>query len=102
MDVFWGMFFWHGFFSPSRVSQQSQQPSYDSYVACIPSTNHYKLRERVDPGTSVELHLYEIASVLVKWKQLIPLLSLTDVDESDITHVLDPQEKRYVIRSKGM
>ena len=77
-----------------------QQPSYDTYVARIPSHSRNKLQLRVDPGSDVERHLYEIANVLVNWKQLIPSLGLTDVDKSDIMHILDPQEQRYVI-SKG-
>ena len=74
-----------------------QQPGYDTYVACIPSHNHYKLQLRVDPGSDVELHLHAIANVLVNWKQLIPLLGLNDVDKTDIMHIFDSQEQRYVI-----
>ena len=61
-------------------------PTYEDYVACVPPANRHKLQQELDceSGDGVDLHLGELAHLLVGWELLAPKLGLSDVDVSDV------------------
>ena len=63
-----------------------QGPTYDDYAACVPTANRDKLQQELDceSGDGVDLHLGELAHLLVDWELLAPKLGLSDVDVSDV------------------
>ena len=63
-----------------------QGPTYEDYAACVPPANRHKLQQELDceSGDGVDLHLGELAHLLVDWELLAPKLDLTDVDISDV------------------
>ena len=63
-----------------------QGPTYEDYAACVPPANWHKLQQELDceSGDGVDLHLGELAHLLVDWELLAPKLGLTNVDVSDV------------------
>ena len=61
-------------------------PTYEDYVACVPPANRHKMQQELDceSGDGVDLHLGELAHLLVDWELLAPKLGLSDVDISDV------------------
>ena len=59
--------------------------TYGDYAACVPRANQHKLQQELDAESDgVNLHLYQIAELLVDWEPLAPYLRLTDVDVAEI------------------
>ena len=60
-------------------------PTYEEYVACVPQANRHKLQQELDAESDgVDLHLKQIAELLVDWELLAPNLGLTDGDVAEI------------------
>ena len=56
--------------------------TYGDYAACVPRA---KLQQKLDANSDgLNLHLYQIAELLVDWEQLAPYLRLTDSDVAEI------------------
>ena len=59
--------------------------AYERYVARVPQENRYKLQQELDfESGGVDLHLKQIAELLVDWELLAPNLGLTDGDVAEI------------------
>lgn len=73
---------------------------YDECVTRIPRDNLSKLDRELDyDHRGVDLHLSQIADSMLNWKNLAPLLKLTNVEMEDITYSnRDPALQRLVCR----
>ena len=85
--------------SPTASSPQPQGPTYADYEACVPHAYRNKLQKEVDCDRKTNLHLGEIAHLMVNWKIFAADLGLTEVDISDITanNPQDAEMQRYEI-----
>ena len=75
-----------------------REPTYEDYAGCVPAENQWKLKEAIDfQNKGVDLHLAEIANVMVDWQLLAPQLRLTPVDVNDIlsNNSRQPALQRY-------
>lgn len=71
-----------------------QEPTYKDYVARIPSENQWKLERELDfENGDVDLHLADIADLMVEWESLAPKLKLDPVDIHDINAVNQSKPK---------
>ena len=72
--------------------------TYEDYVACIPQSSRYKLKRELDfEYQSTDLHLGQIAHIMVKWEMLATDLKLTSVDVYDIkaNNTMHAELQRY-------
>ena len=59
--------------------------AYERYVERVPQENQYKLKLELDADSAgMDLHLKQIAELLVDWELLAPNLGLTDADVDEI------------------